>query len=127
MSNPQKSKGALVSSSQNSPLVNPHVEYKRRLEERHSEVIRLTRVSERVSTARLVVFLLAGMIVWFSIRPGILSGWWLLLPIGVFVGLIIFHERVRQALRQAGRAVTFYERGLARVEDRWSGQGAPGS
>jgi predicted ATPase len=40
--------------------------------------------------------------------------------------LLVFHERVRQAMRLAGRGVSFYERGLARLEDRWSGQGEPG-
>src|SRR5439155_15448644 len=50
----------------------------------------------------------------------------LLPPRPVFSALLVRHERVTRALLRAGRAVAFYERGLARLEDRWAGTGQPG-
>src|SRR5437870_1069218 len=64
--------------------------------------------------------------VWLAIRPHIFSGWWLLLPILVFVALVVRQEQIRALGRRARRAAAFYERGLARVEDRWIGAGDPG-
>ena len=55
------------------------------------------------------------------------SGWWLGVPAVVFVVLIVLHDRVIQARVGATRAVRWYERGLARIEDRWPGDGARGA
>jgi hypothetical protein len=57
----------------------------------------------------------------------LLAIWWLALPVIVFIGLVFFHERVRQAARLVERGVTFYQGGIARLEDRWSGQGESGA
>ena len=40
--------------------------------------------------------------------------------------LIRRHDRVIRARDAAARAITFYARGLARIEDRWIGTGEPG-
>ena len=40
--------------------------------------------------------------------------------------LLIVHDRVIQKRSRADRAVAFYERGLARLEDRWAGTGEDG-
>src|SRR5207248_5364799 len=58
--------------------------------------------------------------------PILLSPWWLLVPVAIFSLLLVRHERVTRALLRTGRAVAFYERGLARLEDRWIGTGQPG-
>src|SRR5262249_44459954 len=60
------------------------------------------------------------------LRPNLISGWWLLLPIAVFIGLASRHDRIRELGRRAQRAVTFYEKGLGRLEDRWIGTSDPG-
>lgn len=49
-----------------------------------------------------------------------------LLPLIVFLVLAVVHERVLRRLRTLRAAVLFYERGLARLEDRWSGTGESG-
>ena len=110
-----------------SPRIDPHTEYTRRLTERRAEAGRLERLSQRIGNARLTVFLAAAGVGWFAVRPGLLAGWWLVLPLVVFIGLIFLHERVRHALRLAERGAAFYEKGIARLEDRWSGQGEPGT
>ena len=42
------------------------------------------------------------------------------IPVAAFVILVARHEAVRALGRQARRAADFYERGLARIEDRWT-------
>jgi hypothetical protein len=54
------------------------------------------------------------------------SSWWILLPVGALTVLIQRHDRVVRAREAAARAIAFYERGLARIEDRWTGTGVPG-
>ena len=39
---------------------------------------------------------------------------------------MIAHERIRRRQRLAARSIAFYERGLARIEDRWRGTGETG-
>lgn len=52
--------------------------------------------------------------------------WLLPLPVAIFVGLIVYHERVVRSLACEKRAIAFYERGLARLDDRWAGSGETG-
>ncbi len=50
----------------------------------------------------------------------------LLAPVAVFVFLAILHERRLESIRLRRRAIHFYERGIARLEDRWAGTGETG-
>ena len=54
------------------------------------------------------------------------SVWWLLAPVVVFVWLVRHHARVLRARELASRGIAFYERGLARLDDRWAGTGESG-
>ena len=73
----------------------------------------------------VALFVLA---IWLSLSREVLSPWWLLGPIVLFLALVIVHERVLQVKRRAKRAVAFYENGLDRIEDRWIGRGhSPGN
>lgn len=47
-------------------------------------------------------------------------------PAAVFVVLAVMHEKLLGAIRDRTRAIAFYERGLARLEDRWAGAGESG-
>ena len=69
---------------------------------------------------------LAAVVGWGAFGPALWSGWWLAVPAAGFVALAVVHDRVLTALDRARRAVAVYERGLARVEDRWSGTGPTG-
>ena len=50
----------------------------------------------------------------------------LLIPIAAFIVLAILQEKLIASIRVRTRAIRFYERGLARLEDRWSGGGETG-
>ena len=69
---------------------------------------------------------LATVIAWGAFGSDVWSGWWLAIPAAGFLGLAVVHDRVLMALDRARRAVEVYQRGLARIEDRWSGIGPTG-
>ena len=52
--------------------------------------------------------------------------WLLLLPGGTFLYLAVAHERRLQEIQERRRAITFYERAVARTIDRWEGTGETG-
>src|SRR5579863_8227097 len=52
--------------------------------------------------------------------------WLLLIAAGAFAWLAVLHENRLQRIRQRARAIEFYARGMARVEDRWAGIGEKG-
>src|SRR5262249_11097150 len=52
--------------------------------------------------------------------------WWLLAPLAVFIGLIVYHERVVRRQEFATRAVNYHSQGLLRLDDRWAGTASGG-
>jgi hypothetical protein len=101
----------------------PAAEYRARLSERRERVRDLDRRHLRFSHARLVIFLAA---VGLAIGFGRSSGPWLLLAGLIFAIVAFKHAQLLNARDRAARAVSFYERGLARLEDRWAGTGETG-
>jgi hypothetical protein len=107
--------------------VSPVQEYKQRLEQRRASHARLSALDERLSYARLVVFAAGAIIAWLVFWRHALAGPWLVAPIVAFGWLMRWHDRVIRERDAAARAIAFYERGLARIEDRWIGGGEPGN
>ena len=105
--------------------VTPADEYRQRLRERQATLARWNAIDARVSYARLATFA-AGAALAVLIWGNIVTGWVLVAPVVVFVALVMYHDRVLRARDAAARAIGFYERGLARIEDRWIGSGEPG-
>lgn len=96
-----------------------HTEYQARLEARRAESGRLGRLSLRLGYARFALGVLFVILGWHAT-------WWAPLPLAAFVALVLFHDRTRRVQARSNRAAAFYERGLARLEDRWAGAGEPG-
>ena len=110
----------------NPPSVSPHEIYTRRLAERR-EAIRLhTRTGTAISNARLVVAIACVLLVWLALGPAVLVLAWVILPVAAFAVLVVAHEHVIRARRRCERAAIFHEKGLARLEHRWVGQGETG-
>jgi hypothetical protein len=100
-------------------------EYRARLDARGAARDALTASDARLAYARLAAFfsgVVLAVLAWFSA----VTAWWLLAPAVVFGWLVRRHDRVLRARELAIRGVAFYERGLARLEDRWPGTGEPG-
>jgi MutS-like protein len=101
-------------------------EYRERRAARATEHARLARLDARVSYARLAAVAAFALTAWLALGPG-LTAWLFAVPVFAFGALAAWHDRVLRALDRAARAVTFYEHGLARLEDKWHGIGEPGT
>ena len=108
------------------PARDPPRTYERLLDERRREEAALARRADRVSTARLATFAVGAVLAWGTVFGDWMSSWWLSLPVIVFIGLVVVHDRVLAARDKVSRAVAWYEHGIARLEDRWCGIGARG-
>ena len=104
----------------------PAHEYQHRLQSLHAVELRQRRRDRIFGAAKLLTAIVLLVLAVAIIRYHVVSALWLLLPVTVFVALFIFHERVLRILRRCARLRAFYERGLARLEDRWTGTGQSG-
>ena len=103
----------------------PADEYRARLELRRAEHALWSRRDARFAYIRLAVF--AGFVlIMILAAQDVIDWWWLLVPTLGFAVLVQRHDRVIRSRLAAARAVAFYERGLARIEDRWPGTGERG-
>jgi hypothetical protein len=103
----------------------PGDEYRSRLADRRALHATLNAQDARLSAARLITFG-AAVVLAIAGWMGMVSWWWLAAPGLAFCVLIQRHDRVIRQRDAAARAIAFYERGLARIEDRWMGGGEPG-
>lgn len=100
-------------------------EYRVRLNTRRATRDRLTAADARFAYGRLTAFFAGLLLLVLAWRTGI-TPWWIVLPVAAFVWLARNHARVLREREMADRAIAFYERGLARLEDRWVGTGETG-
>lgn len=70
--------------------------------------------------------LLLAAVATASLGPGWIGPVWLVPPAIALLVLIVVHPRMERALQRAARLTAYYDRGLARLEDRWVGQGSQG-
>jgi hypothetical protein len=104
----------------------PSEEYAERKNARELRVARLEKVHIQLGNARLFLALLAAGLAWASLRSHLVSPRWLAGPVIAFAAIAFWHSRILRARELAERVVAFYERGLARIEDRWAGSGETG-
>ena len=93
---------------------------------RRRETEALTRSADRVSKLRLATFFVGIALAWGTVSGGWLSVWWLGVLVVVFIGLVVAHDRLLLNRDRVTRSVAWYEHGIARIEDRWSGLGSRG-
>ncbi len=103
-----------------------HGEYRSRRLARASELARLEALERRIGNLRVVCVLFGLVVLIAAWRVDNFSPWWVVLPIVLFVALVAAHDRVNSAALRARRAVSFYDDGLARLENRWRGRGSDG-
>jgi hypothetical protein len=104
----------------------PSEEYVQRRNARQSRVAHYEKIHIRLGNLRLLLFVLVVLGAWGSFRGHYISPWWVTVPVAGFAGLAVYHSRILRARELAQRGVAFYERALARVEDRWAGSGETG-
>jgi hypothetical protein len=103
----------------------PRQIYADRLTERTHRLEASRRSRDRIGYLRLFVFLAAAAIIWYAIHG--LSIWWIAAPIAVFIVLMWWQGRFERDAECARRAMRFFERGIARLENRWQGAGEDGA
>ena len=106
-------------------MESPRLAYGRLLLENEVQLAREQKQDAWFGYAKLAV-LLAGAIASLALLhpPDRLA--LLLIPAALFIFLAVAHERVLRSLRERKRVIEFYERGIARLENRWAGKGDGG-
>ncbi|MEQ1897992.1 MAG: DNA mismatch repair protein MutS [Vicinamibacterales bacterium] len=107
-------------------MPSPSDEYRSRLAARQQRHQALSLTEARISYVRLAVFALGALTAWLAFGRGVVHPALVALPVLIFLGLVWWHARVISEREQTSRAITFYQRGLARLEDRWAGGGESG-
>lgn len=107
--------------------MDPREQYTSRLEQRRESLATHQRRHIRMGQLRLAIFALAAALAWASYSREALSGWWLLVPLVLFLAALSYHQRIQRNLECAQRAVNFYERGLDRLDGHWTGHGESGA
>ncbi|HEY4902530.1 MAG TPA: mismatch repair protein [Candidatus Sulfotelmatobacter sp.] len=106
--------------------VSPSAEYTQRLRDREAQVADFEKVHVRMGSLRVLLAAAIAVAGWLSISRHAFSLWWLFLPIAAFVAAGWYHSRVLDGRARSERAVAVYRDGLARIEDRWEGNGQTG-
>jgi hypothetical protein len=107
------------------PHMDLHAEYTRRFGLAQSSIAEQDRIHRRLADVRLGVFVL-GLVIAALAYFWPISWWWLALPTIGFGISVFAQQRAARRKRRAQRASLYYEKGIARLEDRWAGQGESG-
>lgn len=94
--------------------------HREHLEERKRAAAGLRDRERTISWVRLAAIGAAIAVAFWSLAAA-------LLPVGLFVVLVVAHERAVRAREKAERGAAFHARALARIDDAWQGLGDPGS
>lgn len=113
-----------VPSATQSPA--PAEQYSRRLQWHKAQSDRLHRLHIWTGNARVVVFALILIFCWTIARSGKPNPVWLGAAVLGFIVLVVVHRRILRTKDLAERGMALYSRGLARLEDRWTGIGDTG-
>jgi hypothetical protein len=106
--------------------VSPTEQYSTRLADRNARLGRFDALNARIESARLGLGAVFLIVAWLCFGPVGASASWLALPVFGFISLLVYHQRIRNRRTQARRAADFYQAGLNRLNDQWSGKGTSG-
>lgn len=106
--------------------MHPLDEYTKRRERWVKQEEHAEKLFVRVGNWRLLTAVFAAILAWFAFWAHMVTGMVLFLPFAVFVVLVIWHQHVIARRTCAQRAIRFYDDGLARLHDDWSGRGIAG-
>jgi hypothetical protein len=107
-------------------VIDPQLEYSQRLEARQRVRDARHRAHIRIGNSKLIVIVFGAILAWFCLSRNTLSPAWIAAPVLIYLVLAILHAQILRDLNRADRAVSFYQRGLDRIADRWSNAGETG-
>ncbi len=105
--------------------LDPRAELTRRLDQARLEAAGVGKLDSTLMNARLGVVVL-GVILAYLAWQGSLGWPWAAVALGSFVPLVAVHARIIGRRRRAERVAKFHEKGIARVDGQWAGQGSTG-
>jgi hypothetical protein len=107
-------------------LPDPRAEYSKRLEA-HLKIVKAKELNHRrFGNFKLAVIALGFVVAWLALHSGLFSAYWIAAPVALYIVLAILHGLTLRAQKRAESAAAFYQRGIARIEDRWTGNGSAG-
>jgi hypothetical protein len=115
-----------MDASQESPdRQNPFQVYSHRLQQLGRERAHAQERERLLGYAKLALAAVTVIAAFWLLRhPALVE--LLLVPMALFVFLSVLHEKRIQSIRRSTRSIEFYERGIARLENRWAGKGETG-
>jgi len=114
-------------SPRNDAEVAPRDAYAARLDERNGLIAKLERHCRRLSHSRLATFVALLFLGWFAFGTRTAPLWPAVVALGLFVLLVVVHDRSLRKLSRAQLAAAHYKRGITRIDGNWSGSGNQGS
>ena len=107
-------------------MTHPRDEYSRRLALQEDAFHKQDRRHIRFGNAKLATVALGIVLILLVVSHKSVPGWVLVFPAAAYLVLAIAHELTLRSRSRAERVAAFYEAGIARIEDRWSGAGQTG-
>jgi hypothetical protein len=107
-------------------MADPQSEYAWRLEISKQAIDKQERRHITLGNTKLAIIIAGLVLAWLSLHSGLFSPYWIFAAVAIYAIAAIVHGRVIQARTRAERITNFYLRGIARIEDRWTGTGEPG-
>jgi hypothetical protein len=108
------------------PRSDPRAEYVRRLEALKTTQAHYETQHRGLGLAKLALAGVTLVVVGLAMAAKVISVLWVVAPLLAIVVLWIIHGGVLKRLGQCSRTVAYYERALARIENRWMGTGETG-
>jgi hypothetical protein len=99
--------------------------YSERLARRGESLKELQRRRDRIGYLRLAAVLAAATAIWYAFHG--VSARWIAAPVAAFIAFAYWQARVERLAECIRRAIRFYEQGVARLENRWQGNGESGA
>lgn len=103
----------------------PREIYAQRVAERTQQLAASLRNRDRIGYLRLLAILGVALCIWYAFHG--LARWWIALPVAAFIALVWWQARFERGAEYARRSIRFFERGIARLENRWQGGGEDGA
>ncbi len=107
------------------PTDSPRETYSARVADRRVELGTAEATARRIAWLRLLVMAGLAWAFWLVIQ-GQIAIPVLFVPVAAFTALVAWQSRLTQGVERLKRAIRFHERGIARLDHKWRGQGSTG-
>jgi hypothetical protein len=108
------------------PSDDPRAEYVRRLEALKTTQALYGRQHRSLGIAKLALGGVTLVVIGLALVAKVVSVFWVSGPLFAIIVLALIHERVLKRRDRCSHTVAYYERALARIDNRWMGTGETG-